>query len=154
VVGGLTDEERYTFSSLMTLLIETETKLKQLYETIAEGTGLPKLRSLLFDYCKSSLKRTEMMRTSRVERVVEMALEPITGLKLTELVEKINTTIEDGRVSNIEKARTIEKTISELYARASPTIMQISAETSELLMALSRESMERFRELEQYVGLT
>lgn len=149
----MTDEERYTFSSLMTLLIETEGKLKQLYEAMANGADNLKLKSLLSDYGKSTLKRMEMMQRARVESVVEIALEPITTLKLAEPMAKINAAIESESPSDLEKVMTLERIISELYVLASPKIMRTSAETGELLMALSRESMERLFELRQYVGL-
>lgn len=144
------DEERYTFSSLMTSLIESESKLEQLYEATAQATKHPELKSLLSNFRKSSLKRIEMMRRARVESVVEMALEPITGLNLTELLARVNTTVQNGHVANIEKLMTLERTISDLYARASPKIMRISADTGELLRTLSRESAERLQHLGQY----
>ena len=147
----MTDEQKYTFSSLMTLLIESERKLGQFYEGMRAGTDQTKLKSLMSDYAKKSLGRMEKMRKTRVETVVEMTLEPITGLNLDELLEEFNSTAESRRLTDFQKAMTLERTISELYARASPKIMQISAETSELLTALSRESADRCNELKQYI---
>jgi len=147
----LTDEERYTFSSLMSFLIGTEEKLERFYETTAEWVSEGKLKSLLSAYAKNSLRRMQMMRKARVETVVEMTLGPITGLKLAEPLAEINVTIENGRISNVEKAMLVEKTVCDLYVRASSKIMQISAETGELLREMSRESGQRVHELEQYV---
>ena len=147
----MTDEERYNFSSLMNLLSEAESKLKQLYETLAKETGEPKLKSLLSDYDRNSSKRMEMMRRTRVESVVEFMLEPITGLKLAEPIAAIKAAIENQSLSGLEKAVTVERIISGLYATASPKIMSTSADAGELLARLSRESMERVHELEQYV---
>jgi glutamate synthase domain-containing protein 3 len=151
VVGDLTDEERYNFSSLMSLLSEAEGKLKQLYETLTKETSEPKLKSLLSDYDRSSSKRLEMMRRTRVESVVEFMLEPITGLKLAEPISAIKTTIEKQSLSGLEKAVTVERIISELYAAASPKIMPTSSDAGELLARLSRESMERVHELEEHI---
>jgi hypothetical protein len=151
VVGDLTDEERYNFSSLMSLLSEAEGKLKRLYETLVKETSEPKLKSLLFDYDRSSSKRLEMMRRTRVESVVEFMLEPITGLKLAEPIAAIKTTIEKQSLSGLEKAVTVERIISELYAAASPKIMPTSSDAGELLARLSRESMERVHELEEHI---
>jgi glutamate synthase domain-containing protein 3 len=151
VVGGLADEERYTFSSLMSLLSEAESKLKQLYETLTKETSEPKLKSLLSDYDTNSSRRMEMMRRTRVESVVEFMLEPITGLKLAEPISAIKTTIEKQSLSSLEKAVTVERIISELYSSASPKTMPTSADAGELLARLSRESMERVHELEQYI---
>jgi len=147
----LTDEERYNFSSLMRLLNEAEGKLKQLYETLTKETSEPKLKSLLSDHDRSSSKRLEMMRRTRVESVVEFMLEPITGLKLAEPISAIKTTIEKQSLSGLEKAVTVERIISELYAAASPKIMPTSSDAGELLARLSRESIERVHELEEHV---
>ena len=147
----MTDEERYNFSSLMSLLSEAEGKLKQLYETLVKETSEPKLKSLLSDYDRSSSKRLEMMRRTRVESVVEFMLEPITGLKLAEPISAIKTTIEKQSLSSLEKAVTVERIISELYSSASPKIMPTSADAGELLARLSRESMERVHELEEHI---
>lgn len=144
------DEERYTFSSLMTSLIESENRLKQLYEATAQATERPELKSLLTDFAKSSVKRIEMMRRARVESVVEIALEPITGLRLSELLATIDGTIQNERASVIQKLMTLERTISDLYARASPKVVRISADAGELLSMLSRESTGRLRYLDRY----
>jgi hypothetical protein len=151
VVDGLADEERYTFSSLMSLLGEAEGKLKLLYETLAKEADEPKLRSLLSDYDRNSSRRMEMMRRARVESIVEFMLEPITGLKLSEPIAAIKTAVEDQSLSRFEKAVTVERIISDLYGRASAKIMPTSADAGELLARLSRESMERVHELEQCV---
>jgi hypothetical protein len=144
------DEERYTFSSLMTSLIESENRLKQLYEATAHATEQPELKSLLTDFAKSSEKRLEMMRRARVESVVEIALEPITGLRLSELLATIDGTIQNERASIIQRLMTLERTISDLYARTSPKVVRISADAAELLSMLSRESTGRLRYLDRY----
>jgi hypothetical protein len=152
VVGSLSHgEERYNFGSLMAALIESERKLKELYERTAEGTGPAELKSLVSEYGKNSSKRMEAMWRARVGTVVEMALEPITSLKFAELLGNINSTIQSVRVGNLEKLRTLERMVSKLYAEASPKITQISAQRGELLAALSRESAEHARELERYL---
>jgi hypothetical protein len=90
------------------------------------------------------------MQRARVERVVEMTLEPITDLNLTDLIVTINRILQHGNINNLEKTIRLEKAVSELYARASPRIMQTSSDTGQLLLELSRESIERYQELEQY----
>ncbi len=147
----MTDEERYNFSSLMSLLSEAEGKLKRLYETLVKETSEPKLKSLLSDYDRGSSKRLEMMRRTRVESVVEFMLEPITGLKLAEPIAAIKTTIEKQSLNGLEKAITVERIISELYAAASPKIMSTSSDAGELLARLSHESIERVHELEEHI---
>jgi hypothetical protein len=82
--------------------------------------------------------------------VVEIALEPITGLRLSELLATIDGTIQNERASIIQRLMTLERTISDLYARASPKVVRISADAAELLSMLSRESTGRLRYLERY----
>jgi hypothetical protein len=145
------EEERYTFSSLMTSLIGSETKLRELYETTREATDDAKLKVTLVEFGKNCSKRLEMMQRARRESVVEMLLQPITGLKLGELTSKIDKTFENTSGGGVERLIALEETVSELYARASPGTMGISADTGQLLMTLSRESMERKHELERYL---
>jgi hypothetical protein len=145
------EEERYTFTILMTSLIGSETKLRELYETTIGATDDAKLKAVLVEFSKNCLKRLEMMQRARRESVVEMMLQPITGLKLAELAAKIDKTFENTSVGGLERLIALEETVSELYARASPGTMQISADTGQLLMTLSRESMERKDELERYL---
>lgn len=144
-------EERYTFGSLMSLLTESERKLKEVYEAAAKTSNDPQLKALLSDFGRNSSKRIERIRTARIETVVEMTLESITGLRLTEPLTRINATIENGQMSNLEKLLTLERAISELYSRTSPKVKQISAETGELLTALCDESTARVLELEHYL---
>lgn len=151
MVGGVTHDERYTFSSLMSLLIEIEGKLRQLYEAMTKEIDEPKLKSLVSDYDRICMNRMDRMRKVRTESVVEFMLEPITDLRLADPVAKISAAIQNMSLGKLEKAITLERTISELYAVASPRIMQTSADAGELLATLSRESAERLHELEQYV---
>jgi hypothetical protein len=102
----------------MAMLIESERKLKELYERTVEGTSPAELKSLVSEYGKNSSKRMEAMWRARVETVVEMALEPITSLKFAELLGSISTTIQSVRVSNLEKLGALERIVSELYAEA------------------------------------
>ena len=143
--------ERFTFSSLMSLLIESEKKLKGLYEVSLNEISQEKLKRFILEAGKHSSKRIDLMQRARVERVVEMTLEPITDLKLTDLVARINDIIESGNTNNLEKIMRMEKAISELYVRVAPKIMGISSDTGELLLELSRESIEQQSELEQQI---
>ena len=150
----MTDETKYTFGSLMRLLIENERKLEEHYERAAKAAGDPELRILLSNSSKIGLKRIERLRRARVETVVEIALEPITDLKLNDLLTSIDSTIGNTRISDLEKTQALERTISELYSRTSPKINQISAETGELLSSFADESKERLIELKPYVRPT
>jgi len=152
VVAWLGDEERYTFSSLMTLLIDSQRKLKDLYERTSKETDDASLKSLLSQLGRRSSVRIDKIQRARIESVVEIALEPVTGLKLSTTLARITSTIGDQSTSSLEKLATLENAVSELYAKASPKIAQISADTSELLSALSRESLERSNEITKFLS--
>jgi hypothetical protein len=134
----------------MSLLIQNEGKLKELYEKTSKEVSGEKLKAFLTQSSENSSKRINLMQRARVERVVEMTLEPITDLNLTDLIVTINRILQHGNINNLEKTIRLEKAVSELYARASPRIMQTSSDTGQLLLELSRESIERYQELEQY----
>jgi len=92
------------------------------------------------------------MQKARVETIVEMALEPITNLKLAELMIPIDRGIELGSTGYVSALMTIERAVSQLYLQVSQKLATMSAETGELLMRLSRDSDERFHILEQSVS--
>lgn len=146
---SLADDERYTFSSLMTLLIECEEKLEHYYQLASTRMDDPQLGTLLTDYSKEISRSVQSMRRTRIETVVEMALEPITDLKLAQSVRSIDGAIEVGKAGYLHGLMTMEGAVSQLYLQASPKIANISAEASELLMKLSRDSLERVHKLEQ-----
>lgn len=147
-------QERYTFSSLMTSLIETERMLGRLYEETAQATNDLRLRTLLTDLGKKSSKRTDVMQRARVESVIEIALEPISGLHVADLFAPVRATIENGKAGSLERLVSAERLVSELYSRASPKVAQISADASDALMSFSQESAERATELEKYIKPT
>ena len=147
----MTSDERYTFSSLMSLFIEIEDKLRQVYEAMVNEIDEPRLKSLVSDYDRICMKRMDRMRKVRTESVVEFMLEPITDLRLGEPVARITAAVQNTSLGKLEKAIALERAIYELYAVASPRIMRTSADAGELLATLSRESAERLLELEQYV---
>ena len=127
------EEERYTFSSLITSLIGMEGRIKEFYELTSAATERSDLKSLLGEF----------------ESVVEMTLEPIAGLKLAEPLAEINSTISDDRNADMEKLAKLERVVSDIYVRASAKVMTMSAETSQLLETLAHQSMERVGELER-----
>ena len=147
----MSDAERYTFSSLMSLLIESERKLKGLYEEALSEINEEKLKLFISEACRQNSRRVELMHRARIERVVEMTLEPITDLKLSDLIARMTNIIESKNVSSVQKTIRMEKAISELYVKVAPKIMGISSDTGELILALSRESNDRQDKLEQYV---
>jgi len=149
-VTSLAATNRYTFSSLMSLLIQTEAKMKEFYARVGKEIGEEETRLYFEQLAKYSSRRIDLMQKARVERVMEMTLEPITDLNLTDLITRFNDIIQDRNIRPLEKAARLEKTVSEVYTRTSPKIMQTSPDAGELLLELSHESLERKNQLEKY----
>jgi len=145
---SLTEDERYTFSSLITLLIECESTLHQYYLDASTATSDPQLATALANFAKSIARSVDSMQRARVETVVEIALEPITNLRLSDLMSSIDR-VEIGRTGYGETLMALEGVVSQLYRQASPKLASMSAEIGELLLRLSRDSDERVRELEK-----
>ncbi len=144
----MTDDHRYTFSSLMSVLIDSQSKLKRLYDEAAEKTNQLKLKSHLLETSNTVLKQTDMMRRARMQSVVEIALEPINGLKLNDVLDRL-LVAERNTIDHLDKVAVYEKALSELYVRCSSLIEQMSADTSRLLLELSQECVERANWLSQ-----
>jgi len=143
----LAEGDRHNFAALISLLMQFENKLIGFYEATAKKTKQTKLKSLLNSYSERNREHRDKMEKAQRETVIEMALEPIMGLRLNERLAQIDTTIKDEKMDSVEKAIMLEKMMQKLYAEASSKVMNISAELSELLRQLSQESVNREAEL-------
>lgn len=125
----------------MSVLIDSQGKLRQFYDDTAAKTTQPKLKSYLLENSNIVLKQTDMMRRVRMQSVVEIALGPINEPKLNDALERLHVAerIEDP----FDKLAIYEKTLSELYVRCASLIEQMSADTSQLLLELSQQCVER-----------
>jgi len=145
---SLAEDERYTFSSLMSLLIECENKLQKYYLTASAATSDSQLATVLADFAKSISRSVASMQRARVETVVEMTLEPISNLKIADQISSINRGIEIGKAGYVQALTPLEGAVSQLYLQVSPKLASMSAETGELLLKLAREGNERVNALE------
>lgn len=143
----MAEGDRHNFAALISLLMQFENKLIGFYEATAKKTKQTKLKSLLNSYSERNREHRDKMEKAQRETVIEMALEPIMGLRLNERLAQIDTTIKDEKMDSVEKAIMLEKMMQKLYAEASSKVMNISAELSELLRQLSQESVNREAEL-------
>jgi len=141
----LTGEDRYTFSQVVSLLIELESTIAEFYKASAERTSRRDLREVFLALEKANLKRRESLSRVRQGTVIEMSLEPITGLQLEEYELHVKRVMEDGNLDDLQKAIALESITQDLYGRVSDKVANVSADTSELLSRLSQESLERKR---------
>jgi len=139
----LAEGDRYTFSALISLLIQCENKLQAFYQGEAEKTKSAELKSLFQDFSEKNKEHKDKMEKTRRETLVEMALEPITGLNLNEHLTQIESIIKKNNMDSVEKTLVLEEVMQKLYSAASVKVMNASAETGELLRKLSEESVDR-----------
>jgi len=139
----LAERERYTFSALISLLIQCENKLETFYQGEAEKTKSAKLKPLFKDFSEKNKEHKDKMEKTRRETLVEMALEPITGLNLNEHLAQIDSIIKKHNMDSVEKTIVLEEIMQKLYSEASSKVINASAETGELLRKLSEESVDR-----------
>lgn len=143
----MTSEDRYTFSQVVSSLTELETTMTQFYRASAERASYGKLREVFLTFEKANLKRRESLSRVRQGTVIEMSLEPITGLQLKEYEFHVKRKMEDRKLDDLQKAIALESITQDLYDKVSDKVASMSADTSELLRRLSQESSERKRTL-------
>lgn len=138
------DEEEYTFGQLMGILADTQEKISKFYEKLAQKMEKANLKELFLLLSKKTSQQKEMLTETRKRTVTEMTLEPITGLKLSEKLMKINSIIKDEQLA-FDKIIELEEVLSELYSDVSKEIAYISADVSYLLGNFSREHRKRIK---------
>jgi rubrerythrin len=143
-------EEKYTFSSLISLIINIESQEAQFYREMAGRLENRELSIFLLSLSENCMRNAELIDKRRRETVVEMALEPISGLNIGSYMEKINSIISSGEMGDIDKAIELSRIIEDLYAKASSRIASISPDTSELLSRISRRKSGERRRLEEF----
>ena len=138
--------ETYTFSSLMREVVEIEQKLGEICRKSFEGH--PDIRTLK-EIAERSEKNAEALMKLVRETVVEMTLEPISGVSTGKISEKLESL--SGKNDPVQ-IREICGLLSEFYTHVSRKISQISAETSMYLKKLARERKKDLQKLEKELG--
>lgn len=137
-------EERYTLSSLLREVLGVQDVLRQLYDRAAESD----MAQPNFPTFSKEIEATrERMEEAKSEGVIELALEPIPGEKISELLGKIRKLVPDNGSSDIENLKLIEKLSSGLFDEAAKEIAPMSAEVSQLLLKASKQSRARLENL-------
>ena len=134
---------KYTFSHVMSSLVELESKLTEFYREAAKRTHQNELRDTFSSFSEKSSTRRDALERVRRESVVEMALEPITDLDLQTRSRQIDTVLRDGGMSDLQKAIALESVVQDVYSETSTKVIYTSADASILLDRLSQESLKR-----------
>lgn len=143
-------EEKYTFSSLISYILNLENRAAEFYKSIARKVKSKELSLFLLSLSERYLRNAELISRKRRETVIEMALEPISGLNLNSYTIQINNTISSESIDNLDKAIQLNKILEVLYSEASSKIASMSPDTSELLSRLSREKNVERKKLEEF----
>jgi len=137
--------ETYTFSALMRQVVEFEKKLGDVSKKVVEEyPDIKILRELAEDSYKNAGTLEKLMR----ETVVEMTLEPITGVDLERVMNELKK-IDDN--AGLDEIVELSDTLSELYLEVSSRIRQMSAETSMYLKKISRKRKRVVQNLEKEI---
>jgi hypothetical protein len=120
----------------------------EFYKVAAEETAQANLKSLFHSFSEKNREHKDRMERARRETVIEMALEPLTGLKLNEHLAQIDAIVNRDNMNSVEKAIALERIMQKIYNQASLKVMNRSADTGDLLSRLCQESMDRESMLE------
>ncbi len=138
--------EKYTLSSLLSRLSEFESTLSQIYDELSRETADRELKHMLTEYASKSKVRANELESIK-EFVIELALEPITGIELNSYINRIKETASKKDISVRDRVKEIELNIKELYSQISSKIKHISGEASYLLDRYVKEASERISKL-------
>ena len=142
-------EERYTLSSLLKEVLGIQDVLHQFYDRAALSD---RAQTHFPAFSKEIVVNRERIEEAKSEGVIELALEPIPGEKINDILSKIQKLVPDNGSSDLENLKLIEKLISGLFDEAAREIAPMSAEVSQLLLKASRQSKNRLENLSATTG--
>jgi len=134
-------KELGTFGAIISFALELENQAIGFYDSLCETTP-----SLLFSQLlKGAQKRLGRLKRIRQELVIEMILEPITG------VEKIDYVLELSETSNgsqlLEQAKILEENMGNFYTNTASLIPMKEVERA--FLRLAKENTSRKAKLEE-----
>ena len=139
----MASEDRYTFSQVMSSLIELESMIAEFYRASVERSQASSSKEIFLTFEKANRQRMSSLDKVRRETVIEMSLEPIMGLALEEHRLHVRRVIEDRNLGDRQKAMALEDIMQGIYSEASRKLEYVSAEAFDLLNKFSLESSRR-----------
>jgi len=134
--------ERFTLSSLLSRLIEIETKLTRFYKDAMERSKGED--SAYYSRLYKEHEQTEKnIEKAKRETIIEFALESISGIEVTKSLQTIEETISNQMIDDRKKASMVEDVTATLFGEASSKIAHMSAEASILLSNASKRAKRR-----------
>ena len=142
-------EEKYTLSAVIRKIIEIEEKTAEFYEKASEEIKEERIRKIFSKFSKKNKERIKTLEKTGRETVLELALEPIVGLKLKDYLKQIENIISSEEKSYIEKAIMLEEKLNDIYKETSNKIAYSSADASILVGNFATESIKRKKMLSE-----
>ncbi len=124
-------DERYTFSSLLNKMMEVERVLHDIIMPLVKQSDTEVSEKLLI-FLDSTEKRVSDIQWVKDFVVVEMTLEPITGLEIDSTLDNIRRIVEDNNLPLDNKLKEIIIIMARLYEEVAEKLRYISIEASDL----------------------
>ena len=133
------NSERYTLSSLLNKMKEEEhtfsSFLYNISSSLRDEDPLKQIIQELISTSNKKLKDIEWVKSF----VVEMTLEPITGLDINRYLNKMNKIVNDESIDIHKKLELLLKTQINLYNDVAKAVEYISVEAADLFREFSRK---------------
>jgi len=142
-------EEKYTYSTLMTKIVEIERRIGGFYEKASRARG-GEVGELFKKYAAEARDRIDRIIQAKQMSVLEMTLETITNIPIKQSTREIEEIIKDKGMTVVEKAVEIERKILELYKMVSEKIYFMSMDAATLLDELSKKAKTRINQLQTH----
>lgn len=143
----MTSEESYTFSSLMNYLVEIEETVALFYRDAAGKIVNSELSDLFHLFMREHLDAKKEIKDAGRRSITEFTLEPLRIPGLQRYCEEIRSIMDSEEYRDVEKAKLLEETLSELLRVISQKVMVISPNAGLLLNKLSRRCSSRLNML-------
>ena len=131
--------EKYTLSSLLNKMKDVETTFSSfLYDISSSLENDDPLKQIIQELISTSNKRLKDIEWVK-SFVVEMTLEPITGLNINEYLSKMNKIVNDGSIEVHKKFELLLKTQLNLYDKVAKAVEYISIEAANLFREFSKK---------------
>ncbi len=134
---------KYTLSSLINSLVEFEKVVASKLKPLSGNLDLPRLHR----FVEKVNERINKLTFYKTSMIVEMVLEPITGIDIEEIRGYIESIEEEDTLDAI---KLILHTYIDTYEKVSHDIYSISIDVSMLLDQFRREASKILRSLEKH----
>jgi hypothetical protein len=130
--------EKYTLSSLINRVVEIEKELAKLLTGTLDYITDDRLKNILLEYIDGLEERLDRLTRVKIYMVVEMVLEPITGLDTYGYMSRVNDIYHEDNLDISIKILKIFSLVETMYIDIAEKIRYISPELSDELHVFVR----------------